>query len=623
MEEDINPNISKALNLEFMPTIEKIKLLQKLLKELSFRKKAFKDTKEKMFIEVNKNCYKYFEGRINVKKAFDQILNQDTKIYNNKYILVKDSQESLKDLYEPLYNFYFLLQNDNSLMMKLIELCQNEKRYIEELSDFFVHFLYIDMIDSSFNEERLLLIIYLILEKEILKSSSDKYLTNSFLVNIFQSLTRKFDSWNFLGTIITKNILKIENLRTSLTIDIKKLNRTLSIKGSYLYRSLYSTINPFNKNNNKQAKKNIFEKNIQTRFNKYIKDEAKSKLLLKRAKKIIIIYEKDNNNEIIEKKSSDNIMDEFEYINEKGEIEDITRQAMVFKKRKTNEINEQKKENKDKINFLKLDNLNIKEKQKSSEEDKVLFKSLDVTKTKSESILENQISINTDVKKTITIDNFFQENSITKEKISEILDTYNNKNNYINLAMSEYLNNLLTILEIEKNNKLDIIKGYNENLNKNKEEEVFSSSYIIDDLILRGETQSKGHFNNLMKKKTLSNNLDNFPYSVKCILKMIDVLLNEKSNNNNHLKNYLFKLNFLIGNLIMPILKNPNYNGIISNIVSDITKKNLEIIYDIFEKMLEGSLFKRNEDDSMVLYNKFIIESLPKLFEIIDDLGKE
>ena len=206
--------------------------------------------------------------------------------------------------------------------------------------------------------------------------------------------------------------------------------------------------------------------------------------------------------------------------------------------------------------------------------------------------------------------------------------------------MSEYLNNLLTILEIEKNNKLDIIKGYNEFLNKNKEEEIFSSSYIIDDLILRGETQSKEHFNNLMKKivvnhhiitviinkiiKTLSNNLDNFPYSVKCILKMIDVLLNKKNNNNNisHLKNYLFKLNFLIGNLIMPILKNPNYNGIISNIISDITKKNLQIIYDIFEKMLEGSLFKRNEDDSMVLYNKFIIESLPKLFEIIDNLGK-
>ena len=47
MEEDINPNIGKGLNLEFMPTIEKIKLLQKLLKELSFRKKAFKDTKEK------------------------------------------------------------------------------------------------------------------------------------------------------------------------------------------------------------------------------------------------------------------------------------------------------------------------------------------------------------------------------------------------------------------------------------------------------------------------------------------------------------------------------------------------------------------------------------------------
>ena len=116
----------------------------------------------------------------------------------------------------------------------------------------------------------------------------------------------------------------------------------------------------------------------------------------------------------------------------------------------------------------------------------------------------------------------------------------------------------------------------------------------------------------------------NFPDYIKCIFKMIDILLDKKHNKGNlsYFKNYMFKISFLIGNIIIPIIKNPNYNGIISNIISDTTKKNLEIIYNIFDKMVTGQLFNRNNEKkntSMVLYNKFIIETLPKIFEFIDN----
>ena len=212
MEEDINISINQDLNLESMSTIEKVIMLQELLKELSIKKKSFNDTKEKMLSEMNKNCYKYLKGRINVKKIFDHILNDSTKINKNKDILIQDSKESLKDLYEPLYNFYFLLQNDNSLMVKIIE---SNPIYIEELSDFIVHFLYVDITNNSFNEDRLILLIYLLLEKQIRNPFPDIYLKDSFILNIFKSLTRKIDLRNFLGSILNKVILYINKISLS------------------------------------------------------------------------------------------------------------------------------------------------------------------------------------------------------------------------------------------------------------------------------------------------------------------------------------------------------------------------------------------------------------------------
>ena len=164
MNEDINLKANQDLDLESKTTLEKILMLQKLLNDLSLRKKA----KEKILTEIEKNSFKYLEGRINTKRVFDLILNKGIKIAD-KYLLIQNSKDCLDDLYQPVYNFYFLLQNDNLLMMKLSELSQEEKGKCEELSDFFVHFLYNNIIDSSFHEERLILMIYLHLKKHLKK----------------------------------------------------------------------------------------------------------------------------------------------------------------------------------------------------------------------------------------------------------------------------------------------------------------------------------------------------------------------------------------------------------------------------------------------------------------------
>ena len=139
MDEHINKKANQDINLKSMLAIDKLLMLQKLLKDLSIKKKSLKEIKEEIFSEIDENSYKYFEGVINNKKAFDFILNQDTKI-NNKYILIQDNKKVLEDLYQSVYNFYFLLLNDNSLMLQLSELSQANIDFCEQLSDFFVHF---------------------------------------------------------------------------------------------------------------------------------------------------------------------------------------------------------------------------------------------------------------------------------------------------------------------------------------------------------------------------------------------------------------------------------------------------------------------------------------------------
>ena len=283
------------LNLKSMLTIEKVLNLQRLLKELTFRKKAILDIKTKMYSEIDKNLVKFFEGKIYCKKIFDNILNDNTKVNNDKYILIPGDKNSLKNLYEPLYNFFFLLQNDNSLMLKIINLCEEHKRYFKPLSEFLVHFFYVNIINCSFNEDRLLLMIYLLLEKRILSDNAEEnnnhsflFSKDTFLFHIFQSLTRKIDVRNFLGNILNNHILKLENLRMTLSLDFNEVNKNSRLTGKYLYNKFYSINN------------NIIENDIHSKKKLFIKSVDKSKDINNKNNNI------DNDNSFIKRAKKNN-----------------------------------------------------------------------------------------------------------------------------------------------------------------------------------------------------------------------------------------------------------------------------------------------------------------------------
>ena len=631
MNEDINLKANQDLDLESKTTLEKILMLQKLLNDLSLRKKA----KEKILTEIEKNSFKYLEGRINTKRVFDLILNKGIKIAD-KYLLIQNSKDCLDDLYQPVYNFYFLLQNDNSLMMKLSELSQKEKGKCEELSDFFVHFLYNNIINSSFHEERLILMIYLHLKKQILdlESINVNYSKESFLFNVIKSLTRKIDIWNFLGYILNKSILKIEQVKYTLTLDINEINQNLNNNINYDKNIFMSSYQPKEK---RLKRIKLIDSTIKNKFEKYITNKE---FQLKRANKIVDmsnkIHEAEDKKEKKEPKSDNddylNLINEFEIINKNDEEEDIKKHEEEFKRRKTEDIELKNNKDNDKKNdiILNFDNkIKLDKKQFSDDanKDEILYKSLQLSKNKSDKPTNDEIN----KKGKVIIDKFFKDINITKQKLNELLDDYKNikENNHVYSAMEDYLNKLLETLDNQ------IIKGsLDTDLIEVNDNEIYSTNFIVNKLILRGKIKNPDTFKKLMKSiyinykfiktrinniiEAISKNIESFPYTIKCLFKIIEILLSKKYNNNySYLKKYLFKANFLIGNLIIPILQNPNFNGIISKSISDVTHKNLKIICNIFEKIISEELFKRNEDKYLVLFNQFIIESLHKIFDVI------
>jgi hypothetical protein len=87
MDEVENRAIDENSDLKSLSTIQKVLILQNLLKEFTSKKTIFITEKENLLSKIDNECYKYFKGRINVKKALDYILNDESITDNRKYIL--------------------------------------------------------------------------------------------------------------------------------------------------------------------------------------------------------------------------------------------------------------------------------------------------------------------------------------------------------------------------------------------------------------------------------------------------------------------------------------------------------------------------------------------------------
>jgi hypothetical protein len=298
-------------DLNSICTFDKVIMLQKLLKELSSNKTRFKKNINNFRDKINRKCYEYFKDKIYIKEILDYCSSNQLEEHT-MYNLNENIQQYLdKDLYKIIYDFYFLIRNENYVMMEIIKLSNNDSNN-KNLSDFIVNFLYENLINSSFIQDELLLIIYLLLDDLFFESFPDNiniekinnnllYQSlinpNSLLFHIFQSLTKKTDIRNYLSSILNKIILKLENYRNPLSPNLSIVNKFLEKREKNLLHSFIQFAGEENQetiNKKKRSDLSIKQNGFDTKGNSY----------LKRANKIalgnsILVNEQNNTEKIV------------------------------------------------------------------------------------------------------------------------------------------------------------------------------------------------------------------------------------------------------------------------------------------------------------------------------------
>ena len=120
---------------------------------------------------------------------------------------------------------------------------------------------------------------------------------------------------------------------------------------------------------------------------------------------------------------------------------------------------------------------------------------------------------------------------------------------------------------------------------------------------------------------TIVENLDLLPFSIKCICKMISILLERKFPNINEIEKYKFISKFIFNNLLIPVLINPTHGALINNyIISNNTMYNMNVAIKIIERFTSFVLYETKKDSIFSPFNNYFIENVHKLIKINETL---
>jgi hypothetical protein len=134
-----NKDLQELESYGQLSTFNKIIKLQNLCKEMISAKERFGKNKTQMIEKINKNCDIYYKNKVCMKEIYD--FCQSKKLDEHiDYILVEQPEKYFDEKFSNIYNFLFMLRNNNKLMLKLVEYCNEE--YFEQLSDFIINFCY-------------------------------------------------------------------------------------------------------------------------------------------------------------------------------------------------------------------------------------------------------------------------------------------------------------------------------------------------------------------------------------------------------------------------------------------------------------------------------------------------
>ena len=167
-----------------------------------------KKIKINLLNKKNKQILKSF------KKENDCIINDINQEISS--IQIFEASKILENKSRVIKDFFFSFRTNNELMLRLIE--KADKNQYEKLVPFLCHFFYENFYIENNEQEEMLYIIYLLLEKEIDSLYSpcvSSFLENSFLSNFLTEMGSRYEIKQYLGLILNELIKQIEEKNIS------------------------------------------------------------------------------------------------------------------------------------------------------------------------------------------------------------------------------------------------------------------------------------------------------------------------------------------------------------------------------------------------------------------------
>ena len=661
----------EAYEVDPNSSFNKLKKLQLALKEEVALNDIYFENRDNLLKKIEKNCIEYFQKRMSIQEIYDYVAKSLTDYSNNKkrikYIVSEKPQSELNQCFDPLYKLMFYFRESNELLLKLIEHCPKEN--YEQLANFLCNYFFVNIFSSSFLNENLLTLIYLLLEKEVDNIHSITSFVpfldpaQNFTARLLRCLSRKDEVKVYLEKILKKLLIRTSGMLRSqsnnlfIGLDINRITSILK-NGKYNFERTEKPIDSIKDlltANINKSKLNLVDKNDLRGKENDIKKEGNDN---DKNKRILSNTEIENNiwvqvtketfdDLLLGNKAKDNSEDIFS--NQKNissenddnsnnntnndDLENYFINSGFFLKNDENKKKEKEKEKnlysnrlsmiphfRSKFGFKSNTAENPEENNSIKNSKTLKLKTIDETENKTEEkkeieeIKEEEEDLYEKNESNEDINELYSK-ELDKETLIDLLDKQTNKD------MEEYILNQLKLLEKEgvsfSNEKL--ITEITKSSKTEKTQEKISLAFKYNFECIK-EFLDEIFF-------SLIENINNIPYIIRAVCTILAKLIKIKFPKITTIQIIPFLSEFIFTNLIIHILVNPKFNGImlfdfsIDKVLLNERNKKIIAMNKVLKKLLRGQLYDNSGNEySYTLFNPYFIEIMPYVIDFFKNL---
>ena len=228
----------------------------------------------------------------------------------------------------------------------------------------------------------------------------------------------------------------------------------------------------------------------------------------------------------------------------------------------------------------------------------------------------------------IKIEELIEDNNVQESSDDE----YKKHNKYNMEFNTKYILNLdkeelHKLININKDNQI-IIDYLNPKFNECKNNShIFSNIKFLENLNKYSNSETilnkyQNNFNSILSfidsiLYKINDNIHLLPYSIKCLCKIISLLIKKKFPQIKEVEKCSFIARFFFEKLLIPIMSNPRNEAFINNInQTENMLNNLSLLCQIITKFTSGKFFFSKDERDSTPFNWFFIDKIEKLVNL-------